>query len=138
MNRVQSVYNKTITILKLLKEQKDYSNHREDVLSQLNELILERETLMEDLAPPYTEEEKVIGKKIITLNQQLEEEMGILVNYIKDDMKKMKQHRELNYTYIRPYGKPKTIDGMYVDNKLYISYLNQFHKAIIRLKTRTI
>lgn len=63
MNRVQSVYNKTINILKLLKEQKDYSNHREDVLSQLNELISERETLMEDLAPPYTEEEKVIGKK---------------------------------------------------------------------------
>src|SRR5699024_969258 len=92
MNRVQSVYNKTITILKLLKEQKDYSNHREDVLSQLNELILERETLMEDLAPPYTEEEKVIGKKIITLNQQLEEEMGILFNYldckIKRDIKK--------------------------------------------------
>lgn len=118
MNRVQSVYNKTITILKLLKEQKDYSNHREDVLSQLNELISERETLMEDLDPPYTEEEKGIGKKIITLNQQLEEEMEILFNYIKDDMKKMKQNRELNYTYIRPYGKPKTIDGMYVDNKL--------------------
>src|SRR5699024_3778369 len=118
MNRVQSVYNKTITILKLLKEQKDYANNREDALSQLNELISERETLMEDLAPPYTEEEKLIGKKIITLNQQLEEERGILCNDIKEDIKKLKQNRELNYNYIRPYGQPKTIDGMYVDNNL--------------------
>ena len=118
MNRVQPVYNKTITILKLLKEQKDNANNREELLKQLNELISARETLMTALGAPYTEEEKVIGKKVITLNIQLEEEMGILFNYIKDDMKKMKQNKDLNYSYIRPYGNPKTIDGMYVDNKL--------------------
>jgi len=118
MNRVQSIYNKTITILELLKEEKNHSNNREDLLSKLNELISERETLIIALDPPYTDEEKIIGRKIISLNQQLEEEMEVLFNYIKNDMKKMKKNKELNYTYIRPYGKPKTIDGMYVDNKL--------------------
>lgn len=118
MNRVQSVYDHTITILKLLKEHKNNSKNREDLLKQLNELISERKTLIAALEFPYTEEEKAIGRKVIPLNDQLEKEMEILFNYIKADMKKMKQNKELNYTYIRPYGKPKTTDGMYVDNKL--------------------
>ena len=118
MNRVQSIYNHTITIMKLLKEQKSNSTDREEILLQLNKLFSERELLIKALKSPYTEEEKVIGRKIISLNAQLEEEMEVLFNAIKGDMKKLKQNKELNYSYIKPYGNLKTTDGMYVDNKL--------------------
>lgn len=118
MNRVQAVYEQTKSLLDVLAQLDKEKINRDQAMEQLTSMIEKREQLISVLTEPYTDEEKVIGRKIMVLNKQLEKEMSTLFEHIKVDMKKLKQNKDLNYSYINPYGKPKTTDGMYVDSKL--------------------
>jgi len=118
MNRVLAVYEQTEKMLQLLESLKTEETERDDTIAEIDKLIHKRERLIAELKAPYTNEEMAAGRKIIVLNEQLEKEMNLLFNEIKLDMKKVKQSKGQNYSYLNPYGKMKTTDGMYVDNKL--------------------
>lgn len=118
MNRVTKVYEQTKKLLELLAKLEANEIDRDQTTIEIDRLIAEREQLIHALKEPYTDEEMVVGKKIVTLNIRLEREMGSLFNHIKKDMKKVKQNKNLNYSYINPLGDMKTTDGMYIDNKL--------------------
>ena len=118
MNRVMSVYELTKSMISLLEQYKVTKKDRDQTMKEMDALIQQRDQHIAHFKEPYTEEEMAIGKKIIQMNERLELEMGRLFAEIKSDMKKVKQNKELNYSYIKPYGNIKTTDGMYVDDKL--------------------
>ncbi len=113
-----SVYELTKSMIDLLEQYKVTEKDRDQTMKEMDALIQERDQHIGYFKEPYTDEEMAIGKKIIQMNERLELEMGRLFVEIKSDMKKVKQNKELNYSYIRPYGNIKTTDGMYVDDKL--------------------
>ncbi|HLR65149.1 MAG TPA: hypothetical protein VK075_06960 [Pseudogracilibacillus sp.] len=116
MNKVQKVYDITESIHQLLFNQ-DQALERQQLIEQVNELIDQRQKEVEQLAPPYTEEEMKLGQKTIQFDKVINEKLTVLFKNIQDDMKEVQQRKVQTKSYINPYGKLKTTDGMYLDSK---------------------
>jgi len=113
-NRVQHIYDLTKDIVSLLN---NHEIEREQMISELTELLQKREQLLENLKSPYTEAEQNIGEEIVELNKTIDTKVEQLFTDIKSDLNKVKQKKSLNLSYINPYGNIKTTDGMYLDSK---------------------
>lgn len=117
MNRLEALYNVTKQLNKVLQLPVDSTN-REEIIKKVNELINQRGTYLKDVTPPYTEEEKQLGSEIVTLNNQIEKQMKLIFNSLKQEMKQTKKQKSTNESYVNPYGDMNTADGMFLDNKL--------------------
>lgn len=115
MGRLHELYKITMQMVKVLKNTEETS--RDKTIDTMNELIEERDQVIANIKAPYSEEEMKIGQQVVKLNEQIKVNMDKLYENVKSDMKKIKQQKKLNRTYINPYGPIKTTDGMYVDNK---------------------
>ncbi|MGM8212559.1 flagellar protein FliT [Virgibacillus sp. W0430] len=116
MNQLEQLYERTMELEQVLAQPITAKN-RDEVIVVINTLINEREKCMENLRPPYTEEEKQLGKQIIERNETIKKKMDELFEHIKQDMKQVKKQEKSSRSYINPYGKFQTTDGMYLDSK---------------------
>ncbi|RKQ35571.1 flagellar protein FliT [Oceanobacillus halophilus] len=116
MNPVQKIYDITVEMKNLLD--KDIpSNQREDSINKVHELLHARAKCMEQLESPFTEEEKEIGKELVTLNKDIQTMMNKLSTELKSEMKQVKRQKKTNQSYINPYRNVQVMDGMYMDKK---------------------
>jgi len=118
MNRLDELYETTKQILGSLDADYDKFDKREEIIAKLNELLEKRATIIKQIAPPYSVEEESIGKKIVTMDSQIKTKMEHLFTTVQADLKQLKQQKESNISYMNPYKNMKTVDGMYLDNKL--------------------
>ncbi|WP_068673068.1 flagellar protein FliT [Oceanobacillus sp. Castelsardo] len=116
MNRLQSVFDITVKMKNILDENIS-SNDREARIEQLNNLLLQREPLLEQLTPPFSEEEDQLGKKLVRLNQEVQYLMDQLFSTLKIEMKQMNRQKKSNKNYTNPYHNVQVMDGMYLDKK---------------------
>lgn len=116
MNKVQKVYDITASIYQLLYEQ-DKEMEREQLIEKVNELIDQRQKEVDQLAPPYSDAEMKLGQKTIQFDEAINKKMSALFKNIQQDIKEVQQRKVQNKSYINPYGKLKTTDGMYLDSK---------------------
>ena len=105
-NKIEHILNQSIT-----------TQNRESIISEVTTLIEERGRMMEELTPPFSEQEKLLGKKVVALNVQIEKKMELMFESLKQDIRKMNKQKESNRSYINPYGDIKSTDGMYLDSK---------------------
>lgn len=98
-------------------EQEITSEKREEIIEEINRLVEQRSTEMSEIVPPYTKHEKQLGQEIVFLSMAIEKEMNQLFDDLKQEMKKVKKQKDTNRSYINPYGKITSTDGMYVDSK---------------------
>ncbi len=115
MGRLEELHTVTLELLHLLENRED--NDREKTIQHIDQLIGKRDKIIETIKAPYTNEEEELGKQILQLNERIMHELDQLYNLVKKDMKRIKQQKERNRSYINPYGSIKTTDGMYVDRK---------------------
>jgi len=115
MGRLEELHGITLEMARALD--KEHQNGRERTIETISELIGKRERVMRNIKAPYTDEEEMIGKKIVQLNEEIKTKMDELYFAVKDDMKRVKRQKERNRSYINPYGEIKTTDGMYLDRK---------------------
>lgn len=116
MGRLDRLYHVTKEIDKILNQSITTKN-REDIITAVTGLIEERGQMMEDLDPPFSPQEKLLGKKIVGLNEQIEKEMETLFEALKQDIRQVNKQKEFNRSYLNPYGNIKSTDGMYLDSK---------------------
>lgn len=116
MNRLEEIYNLTKRMEETL-DQSITSQNRESIIKEITALIEKRGTSMDKLTPPFLVEEKLLGKKVVKLNENIEKEMESLFETLKKDMRQVNKQKESNRTYINPYGNIKSTDGMYLDSK---------------------
>lgn len=116
MSRIHALYSTTLTMSELLS-QKITSTNREEVMQKIDDLLELREKQMEYIKPPFTKEEQHLGEQVIQLNEQISKKMDHLFESIKTDMRLVKKRKESNRSYINPYGKIKSTDGMFMDSK---------------------
>lgn len=114
-NRLQEIYTITTNMLQALNSLDKHN--REQIINKVSEQIVAREVLINGIKPPYTEEEEMIGRKVNDLNVTIQERMEALYTQVKDDIIQLKQNKTSNITYINPYNKLKTTDGIYLDSK---------------------
>lgn len=117
MNRLQKLYEETLRLKEILEEPIQ-SSDRDTLISKVNEIIEKREVLMEEITPPFTNAEKELGKKVVALNEPIQERMQVIFNSLKKDIQQMKKQKRSNMSYTNPYKNVNTMDGMFLDNKL--------------------
>lgn len=117
MGRLERLHDSTVNILTILEKLEENELERDHAIEKIDQLIQEREEIIQLVKAPYTDEEIKIGKEIVHLNEEVQEKMDRIYAEVKVDMKKIKQKKELNRSYINPYGKIRTTDGMYLDSK---------------------
>ncbi|WP_067727100.1 flagellar protein FliT [Oceanobacillus damuensis] len=116
MNRAEPIYEITMKIRELLN-QPITPQSRESVIEQLNGLVSDRGKLMDSLTPPYTEDEKRIGSKLVQFNDEIQNRMQILFADLKMEMKQVKKQKKSNQSYTNPYKSVQVMDGMFMDSK---------------------
>lgn len=116
MNRLEEIYNLTKRMEETL-DQSITSQNRESIIKEITVLIEKRGTSMDKLSSPFSVDEKLLGKKVVKLNETIEKEMESLFETLKKDMRQVNKQKESNRTYINPYGNIKSTDGMYLDSK---------------------
>ena len=118
MKHIQALHQETKLLLQTLKKLEMTKLDRSQALEYIQVHIAKRDQLLKEIVPPYTEEEMNLGKKIIDLNKEIKYYMDHLHEEMMRDIKQVQQLKKQNYSYINPYGKMKTSDGIYMDNKL--------------------
>lgn len=118
MGRMDDLYIVTNELLNLLKKENSNAEERTNVITKVNELLERRGEIIQKIKPPYSDEEEQIGIKIIELDKEIRAKMDSIYNAIQHDLKQLKQKRDSNITYMNPYKNMKTVDGMYLDDKL--------------------
>lgn len=116
MSQLEMLYKLTSELHLLLNEEVTNQN-RETVITKINELIEQREQAIKQVKPPFTQSENEIGKKVISMNKEIEIKLENIFSQLKQEMKQIQKQKKTNRSYINPYGPIKTIDGMYVDSK---------------------
>lgn len=118
MNRLDSLYNTTNEIIKTLNKTYTDVDDRTKIISEVNELLEQRDVILEGIKPPYTEEEESVGKEVVMMDLKIKEKMEDLYKSVQTDLRKLKQKKDSNKRYMNPYQGMKTVDGMYMDDKL--------------------
>lgn len=118
MERMEELYSKTKEILSLLHKVDNRDTDRDMIITEINQLLEQRSRILKEIVPPYSDEEMAIGKSVTVLDEEIEANMLALFNRVREDYKQVKKKKDLGASYINPYGNMKTVDGMYLDNKL--------------------
>lgn len=117
MKTLQALYVLSVNMLTSLEKVPVDIEEREQVVELVQSFIEKREQLLRQIKGPYSEGEMQLGKQLIHLDEQITHKMNDLLQQIQIDMKKVKEKKKLNRSYINPYGNIKTTDGMYLDSK---------------------
>ena len=116
MNRVQIVYDISEELLTLLNKE-FLDKNRAEIIEKTNILVDKREKYINVLQPPYTDEEKELGKKLISINTEIQTKMHQLYDEVKLELKKVKKQKKSNRSYVNPYANVQNTDGMFLDSK---------------------
>ncbi|WP_138419462.1 flagellar protein FliT [Aquibacillus sediminis] len=116
MNRVQPFYQTTVELLELL-QQDNKKAERDQLIEQINGLIEKRAEQMQQIQPPYSDEEDQLGQQVVALNQQVQTKLDLLLNEVKQDVRTVKKQKNTNTKYTNPYKNLSNFDGMFLDSK---------------------
>ncbi|WP_200415907.1 flagellar protein FliT [Virgibacillus salexigens] len=116
MNRLTTLYQITLELKEVLDNSSEYKQ-RESLISRVNTLIEQRGKEMEQIVPPFSDEENRMGKAIVALHQPIETLMHQLFNELKSEMRQVKKQKKSNRQYKNPYAHMQSIDGMFLDRK---------------------
>lgn len=114
MNKVRQVFEDTVTLLELLENRSGVD--REEKIKLIHEYLGKRETEIEGLCPPYSQEEMELGKLLVHLNTKLQTLLEREKLFIQQDMKNLYSKKESNRKYTNPYESLAT-DGVFYDKR---------------------
>jgi len=89
---------------------------RDETISQVNELLSQRDEALANISSPFSAEETVIGQNTIELNKRLAEIMEAEKTAIQRDLKQLSMKKESSDKYVNPYQDVMG-DGMFYDKK---------------------
>jgi flagellar protein FliT len=112
---VSELYSVTKELYELL-EQPARKEKRDEMIEAIQRLLSQRDVLIQQLQPPYSEEEQELGMQMVSLNEAIGEKLQQLKQQIQQDLKSLKQKKMANQNYMNPY-EPLAIDGMFYDKK---------------------
>lgn len=104
----------TSKLIEILEKSADID--RDEKISLVEGLLGKREALVAEIVAPYTEEEKLLGAKIVELNKSLTRLLSMEKVLIQKDIKDLTHKKESNNKYANPYQNLST-DGMFYDKK---------------------
>lgn len=116
MGRMEALYDVTVELNRLLEQPMEVKD-REKLIEQTEALISKRELILQDVKEPYTDEERVIGRKLIPLEKNIQQKVKLLFMNLKNEMRSVKKQKSSNQKYINPYKNASNFDGTFLDKK---------------------
>jgi flagellar protein FliT len=112
MSQVERLYALTAGMIEKLER----GNDRDEKINWIEAALEERDQLMKEVQPPYSEGEKALGKKLLDLNNRLSQLLHKEKALIQKDIKGLSVKKESNNKYMNPYQSMAT-DGMFYDKR---------------------
>jgi flagellar protein FliT len=112
MSSVERLYALTAELIERLKQGSD----RDEKIGWIEAALEERDQLMKETQPPYSEGEKALGKKLLDLNVRLSQLLHKEKALIQKDIKGLSIKKESTNKYVNPYQSMAT-DGMFYDKR---------------------
>jgi flagellar protein FliT len=114
MTAVQHCYDLTKNLLQAVQSINE--ENRDNVIGKIEELLEKRQAILEQIKPPFSNEEKELGKEIVKMNRALDTNLSLLSNDIKRDMNGLNKKKVSAKKYTNPY-ESVNFDGMFYDKK---------------------
>lgn len=116
MNRVQALYDTTAQ-LDTLVNQPVTAENREEVVQSLTALLEVRSGQLEELKPPFTTEENLLGKELLPMNERISKQVQNIFDQLKTDIRTINKQKQSGKKYINPYASMHTLDGRFLDKR---------------------
>ncbi|MFS0821634.1 flagellar protein FliT [Bacillus sp. 1P02SD] len=115
MNPVVELYRITKELHSLLTQPVEQEK-RDELIESITKFLDEREQLMSDVKPPYTEEQRKLGAEIVQMNVFIDGKLDTLKKEIQQDIANQKTRKTSTTKYINPYQSAPA-DGMFFDKR---------------------
>lgn|SRR5690625_2362471 len=89
---------------------------RDAYIDVIANLLEERQGLLDRLPKSYSEEEKRLGKEIVTFTRNIDAKLEEQFQFLKDELEQFQLNKRRREQYANPYANV-SIDGMYFDKK---------------------
>jgi flagellar protein FliT len=114
MTAVQYCYDITNDLLQHVQSINE--ENRENVISGIEKLLGKRQTILEQIKPPFSEEENKLGREIVKMNRTLDTKLTQINNEVKRDMNGLNKKKVSVKKYTNPY-ESLNFDGMFYDKR---------------------
>ena len=112
MTAIQAFQNITMELIETLQQEND----RDEKINKIQSLLNQREELLKLIQPPFSPQEKEVGKQLIKLDQQVKRLMGEQKIDIMQDLKSARMKKQSNQKYTNPY-ESMGVDGIFFDKQ---------------------
>ncbi|KMJ58991.1 hypothetical protein AB685_07920 [Bacillus sp. LL01] len=116
MNVIENLDKVTTHLLTLLEGPLPTEEERDSFLEQIDKALEIRDSLLQRLSPPFSEEEMALGKKVATTSQQITPKLETFHKQLKQEWAQIQQSKKTAKAYGQAYTSP-TADGMYYDKR---------------------
>lgn len=113
MSSVKECHSITHQLHQLLISAQQVDDH---LLQRADSLLQEREVLLPNIAPPFTDDEKILGAEMNKWNQVINLKMRALKGLIQRDINGLNKTKVTAQKYSNPYESMQT-DGMFYDKR---------------------
>lgn len=113
MESLQAFYQVTNQLIELLQQDK---LDRDVRIEKIQYLLDQREEVLKSIQPPFSQQEKELGKQLVKLNQQVDQLLQKQKQEIQQDLKQLHLKKESNQKYTNPY-ESLSIDGVFYDKR---------------------
>lgn len=113
MSSVQTFYDATQKLIAVLE---DAELDRDEKISQVEYLLEHRQQAMAGMEPPFSDSEKDLGARLISLSAKVTQLMTREKLFIQKDIKDLSVKKETTGKYANPYRSMAT-DGMFYDKR---------------------
>ena len=111
MEAIGAFQNVTMELIKTLQQEE---HDRDERITKIQSLLNQREELLKLIQPPFSPQEKELGKQLLKLDQQVKGLMGKQKIDIMQDMQSARMKKQSNQKYTNPY-ESIGVDGVFFD-----------------------
>jgi flagellar protein FliT len=114
MTVVQRCYDLTNDLLQVVQSFNE--ENRDDVINQIEELLEKRQDILQQIKPPFSNEEHALGQEIVKMNRALDTKLILISNEVQRDMNGLNKKKVSAKKYTNPY-ESVNFDGMFYDKR---------------------
>ncbi|MEY9869980.1 flagellar protein FliT [Peribacillus sp. B2I2] len=111
---IQTFHDLTAELLGVLEDRT--IAERDDKIERVTQLIDQRDELLSEVKPPFTGEEKQLGRATILLNQKVDHLLKLQKQEIQRDIQEINKKKKSSNKYTNPY-ESLSVDGMFYDKR---------------------
>jgi flagellar protein FliT len=114
MTAIQRCYDLTTELLQVVGSIDEEG--RDNAITKIEELLGKRQAILEQLKPPFSNEENELGKGIVKMNRVLDTKLILISNKVQRDMNGLNKKKASAKKYTNPY-ESVNFDGMFYDKR---------------------